>query len=206
MLKKREFLKVSGAPGSGDPSRRQDPPAGVFFGKSDNVTLDKSRGNAAGYALDSFFVTSYFTDMRHMSATTNINFRLPDRTRYAFKKHVEALGLNLTDALNDLVYFSLGLEGDDLTKFFLMGRDSRFKFQQLWYKKEIDAGNRLWNMQEAVNKAIKKKLIVASFKEQMIERGGLQKIETAFYILEDYRQKRITEIRAKEKLAVVTGK
>ena len=153
--------------------------------------------------LDSFFALRYFADM---SAKINCNFRLPARTHHAFKEHVRDLDLNFTDAITDMIYYALGLEGEELKKFFLMAQDAHLDFQRRWYKEQTNLFNRLIGMQEAIEKAIKEKLIVEGFKKRMSEPGSLTQIETAFDILENYRLKQISESEAKEELARVTGK
>ncbi|MBA7579658.1 hypothetical protein ES708_21532 [subsurface metagenome] len=135
-----------------------------------------------------------------------VNFRLPPRTHKAFKEHVRSLDLNFTDAVTDMIYFALGLQGEDLKKFFIMAQDAHIDFQNRWFKEQNDLFNHVIGMQEAIEKAIKEKLIVESFKKKMTEPGSLRKIETCFDILENYRLKQISKPEARRELASVTGK
>ncbi|MBA7579737.1 hypothetical protein ES708_21613 [subsurface metagenome] len=132
--------------------------------------------------------------------------RLPKRTIDALKKHVRSLDLNFTDAVTASIYFVLGLEGEDLRKFFVMAQDARLEFQRRWFQEGKELFEHVDGMQRAIEKAIKEKLIVESFKKKMTEPGSLRKIETCFEILENYNKKQITKIEAKKELAGITGK
>ncbi len=132
--------------------------------------------------------------------------RLPKRTVDALKKHVRSLDLNFSDAVTASIYFILSLEGEDLKKFFVMAQDARLEFQRQWFKEQNDLFSHVIGMQEAIEKAIKEKLIAESFKKKMTEPGSLRKIETCFDILENYRLKQISKPEARRELASVTGK
>ena len=144
-----------------------------------------------------------YINMKSKKPIKLVNFRLPERTYRTFRNHVKKLNLNFTDAVTAAIYFVLGLEGEDLRKFFVMAQDARLEFQRRWYEEGTNIFERVAGMQEAIEEAIKKKLIAESFKKKMTEPGSLRKIEAAFEILEDFRQKRIAEVEAKKALAQI---
>ena len=121
-----------------------------------------------------------------------------------FKQYLkENSKLTISEALRASAFFIMGLKGDDLAKFFIMGQEKELDYYKARDMMREEFFKRVTGMQDAIEAAIEKKLLNESFKKEIVKPGGLKKIEAAFGIIEDLNKKTISVKEAKRALAEV---
>ncbi len=134
------------------------------------------------------------------------NFFFSRKAYKKFRRHLEKNStLNVSEALRAAAFFIMGLKGDDLTKFFIMGQEQELAFYKARDAEREQFFDRVTAMQAAIEGAIEKKLLDEDFKKEIIKPGGLSKIESAFEIIDNLNQKTITEKEAKKALSQVSS-
>lgn len=114
--------------------------------------------------------------------------------------------LSISKALRTIVFFIMGLPDNEVQKFFSLGEDAEIVLRRKWFNEKKQLSDRVISMEKVLERGIRKKLLAEDFKKKIMEPGSLWKIEACFEILERFKQNRISEIRAKEKLAEVVEK
>ncbi|MBA7481043.1 hypothetical protein ES707_16511 [subsurface metagenome] len=132
------------------------------------------------------------------------NFVFSKKAHRIFKQYLkENSTLNISEALRASAFFIMGLKGDDLAKFFIMGQEQEMAFYKARDAEREKFFTRVTGMQDRIQKAIEQKLLHESFKKEIVKPGGLKKIEAAFEIIEDLDKKVISAKEAKKALAGV---
>lgn len=111
--------------------------------------------------------------------------------------------LKVSEALRASIFFMMSIDGDDLLKFLIMGQEKELDFYKARNVEREEYFRRVTAMQDAVEKAIERKLLNEDFKKVIVKPGGLGKIETAFAIIEDLNRKKISAKEAKKALSKV---
>ena len=132
------------------------------------------------------------------------NFVFSRKAHREFRRHLEKnCSLKVSEALRAAAFFIMGLDGDDLSKFFIMGQERELAFYEKRNAEREQFFTRVTAMQDAIEAAIERKLLNENFKKEIVKPGGLKKIEAAFGIIEDLNKKTISVKEAKKALAEV---
>jgi hypothetical protein len=132
------------------------------------------------------------------------NFFISRKAHKKFKRHLEKnSSLKVSEALRASIFFMMSIDGDDLLKFLIMGQEKELDFYKARNVEREEYFRRVTAMQDAVEKAIERKLLNEDFKKVIVKPGGLGKIETAFAIIEDLNRKKISAKEAKKALSKV---